>query len=199
MPAAPHASGKTRQNAGRGSDGHARADDAARHLLPVLVGDDGLDGDLAERLVHLRHSAADGEHIPNEHGPCEFAFHAVEQAVLTGQIYARQRGKQARAQHAVYHAARIAAPLRIGLVHVDGAAVACQFVKQRHFFGRNLQGKVRRQAGRNVCERIAVHRNIPPSVRRAVGRDVKNGTGAVPAPGNGTKGEKAARISPAGG
>ena len=28
--------------------------------------------------------------------------------------------------------------------------------------------------------RIAVHRNIPPSVRRAVGRDVKNGTGAVP-------------------
>ena len=48
-------------------------------------------------------------HLPNENRLGELALHAVQQAVFARQVNARQGGEKAGTQHAVYHAAGVAA------------------------------------------------------------------------------------------
>ena len=71
-------------------------DDAAGHALAVLIRDNGLDLGLAADLADADNRALDGQRVADENRLGEFALHAVEPAVLAGQIDARQRREKAR-------------------------------------------------------------------------------------------------------
>ena len=90
LPAAPHAPGKQGKTRGAAQTATPARMTPRVTFCPFWLVMTALTVISRNVSVHLRHSAADGEHIPNEHGP-EFVIPRRSRQCSPGQIYARQR------------------------------------------------------------------------------------------------------------
>ena len=81
----------------------------------------------------------------------------MQQAVLTGQVNARQGGEKAGPQHAVHHPAGKAAVLGIIGIDVDGGDIAGNGFELVHHFGGDGDGEFLTQTGHHLGKGIVIH------------------------------------------